>query len=241
MTAAWRYPPLAVSGLVELAGPAGAGKSSVFLTLLARTRNVDVAPVLRRGEYAPLLATTVPGVLATLVRGRVRRGLTREKVRSMVYLSTLPHVVERRPPSEASMLVFDQGPLYLLSEAQLRDDRLAAWREKTLETWGSLLDAIVWLDAPDAVLVERIDTRNKWHRLKGERLETAIDVLAEARAAYEDMLSSLAARADGPAILRFDTSRASPDEVVDAVLKGVEGFALAIRSDPPPEHVSLHS
>jgi thymidylate kinase len=228
-----------VSGLVELAGPAGAGKSSAFRTLLARTRNVEDGAVVRKREYAPVLATTVPGVLATLVRARVTRGLTREKVRSMVWLSTLPHVIERRPRSAASMLVFDQGPLYLLSEARLRDDRLAAWRKKTLETWGSLLDAVIWLDAPDAMLAERIDTRSEWHRLKGERLETATDVLSEARAAYEDMLSSLAARADGPAILRFDTSRASPDEVVDAILRSVEGFLSPVHSDPPPDQLPL--
>ncbi len=239
MTGLRRSPPLAVSRLVELAGPAGAGKSSVFLSLLARTQNVGVAPVLRTREYAPVLATNVPAILATLARRRAISGLTCEKLRSMVYLRALPRLIERRPPHEAEVLVFDQGPLYLLSEAQLRDERLATWRRETLETWASLLDAVVWLDAPDDVLVERIDARSKWHRLKGGRPETAVDVLAEARAAYGEMISSLAARDDGPAILRFDTSRASPDDVVDSVLERVDGFTAALRPDAPPEHVPL--
>ena len=239
MTRARRSPSLAVSSVVELAGPAGAGKSSVFARLVARVHNLEVTPVLRTRPYAHVLATNVPAILAPLVRQGAIRGLTPEKVRSMLYLRALPRLIERRPVSEGNVLVFDQGPLYLLSEAQLRDDRLNAWRKATLETWASHLDVIVWLDAPDAVLAERLDTRSKWHRLKGEGLEAAIDVLAEARDAYEAMISSLEARADGPAILRFDTSRMSPDDVVDSLLERVDGFATAVRPGPPPEHVPL--
>jgi len=255
VTRARRSPSLAVSSVVELAGPAGAGKSSVFARLVARVHNVEVSPVLRTPPYAHVLATNVPAILATLIRHGAIRGLTPETVRSMLYLRALPGLIERRhlrtagkkgveaglaalPVSEGNVLVFDQGPLYLLSEAQLRDDRLNAWRKATLETWASHLDVIVWLDAPDAVLAERVDTRSKWHRLKGEGLEAAIDVFAEARDAYEAMISSLEARADGPAILRFDTSRMSPDDVVDSLLERVDGFATAVRPGPPPEHVS---
>jgi thymidylate kinase len=227
-----------VSSVVELAGPAGAGKSSVFARLVARVHNVDVMPVLRTRPYVHVLATNVPAILATVVRHGTIRSLTPEKVRSMLYLRALPGLIERRPVSEGNVLVFDQGPLHLLSEAQLRDDRLNAWRKATLETWASLLDAVVWLDAPDAVLAERIDARSKWHRLKGEGLEAAIEVLEEARDAYEPMISSLEAREDGPAILRFDTSRMSPDDVVDSLLERVDGFATAARPGPPPEQVS---
>jgi shikimate kinase len=223
---------------VELVGPPGAGKSSVFLALLARAENVRVPPVLLTREYAPLLATNVPAILATLIRRGATRRITRERLRSMAYLRALPGLVERRPPGEGSVLVFDQGPLYLLSEAQLIDHRLARWRQETLDRWASLLDAVVWLDAPDAVLVGRIDGRSKWHRLKGQPAETAIDVLAEARAVYEGMISRLDARDDGPTILRFDTSRTSPDEVVDAVLKAVDGFSVPARPGAPPEHAS---
>jgi hypothetical protein len=159
----------------------------------------------------------------------------------MLYLRALPGVIQRRPLWEANVLVFDQGPLYLLSEAQLRGDRLATWRKETLETWAALLDVVVWLDAPDTVLADRIDARDKWHRLKGARLEAAIDVLAEARAAYNAMISSLEAREDGPVILRFDTSRVSPADVVESLLARVDGFARTTSSGPPAEHVSLRS
>ena len=106
------------------------------------------------------------------------------------------------------------------------DQRLATWRHETFETWAPLLDAVVWLDAPNAILAERINGRSEWHRLKGQPVDTAIDVLTNARAVYEGMIARLEARDDGPAIVRFDTSRMSPDEVADAVLKTVDGFSV---------------
>ena len=239
MTGADRAPSLAVSLVVELAGPAGAGKSSVFANLLARVQNLEVRPVLLTRPYARVLPTNVFAVLAMLVRRGAIRGLTPDKVRSMLYLRAMPGLLTRRPPFAGNVLVFDQGPLYLLSEAQLRDQRLAAWRQETLETWASVLDVIVWLDAPDAVLAARIDTRSKWHRLKGKGLGAAVDVLADAREAYESMISSLEARDDGPAILRFDTSRLSPEDVVDAILQRVDGFVVRSAEVQSPAHAPL--
>jgi len=224
-----------VSRLVELAGPPGAGKSSVFGGILARAQNVTDAPVLLTREYAPELVVNVPAILGTLIRHRALRRLTRERLRTMVYLRSLPRLVERCASGEANVLVFDQGPLYLLSQDELIDERLDEWREEVVDAWASLLDAVVWLDAPDAVLAERIDGRTKWHRLQGQPAETAIEVIAGARGIYEGMISRMEAQDDGPTMLRFDTSRISADDVADAIIKDVGGFSVAGSSGAPPE------
>lgn len=228
-----------MSRLVELVGPPGAGKSTVFDAMLARAANVEDAPVLLTREYAPTLMTNVPAILGALIRHGAMRRFTRERLRSMVYLRALPRLVERRPPGEGNVLVFDQGPLYLLSQSELIDERLGRWRQETLDTWAPVLDAVVWLDAPDALLVERIDERSKWHRLKGQPLESAIEVIAEARAVYDGMISKLAAHDDGPTILQFDTSRISSDDVVEAVIKAVGGFSVRAGSRGPQEHLPV--
>lgn len=218
-----------MSRLVELVGPPGAGKSTVFQALLGRAENVQVPPGLLTREYAPLLAANVAATLGMLVRRGAIGCLTPAHLRVMAYLRALPALLERRSPGNGSVLVFDQGPLYLLGRPRVMDARLAPWRQEMFESWASLLDVVVWLDAPDEVLVERIDGRSKWHRLKGQTADAATDVLAESRTVYESMISRLEGRGDRPAILRFDTSGTSSDEIADALLNAVGGFSLRVR------------
>ena len=215
-----------MSGLVELAGPAGAGKSTVFRSLAARGHQIEAAPDIGKRDYA-LLARHLPPVLATLVRRRALRRLTVAQLRVMVYLRALPTLVERRRRAGTSVLVFDQGPLYVLGRPRLQDARLAAWRQDMFELWATLLDVVVWLDAPNVVLGQRIDTRRKWHRLKGKPADAVGEVLSATRAVYEDLLSRLEARGDHrPVVLRFDTSRTSAEQIADAVLEALDGLPL---------------
>ena len=243
MTDSSRHPRLAVSSVIELVGPPGAGKSTVFQALLARAENVQVPPVLLTRKYGPLLAANVAAILGTLARRRAVRCLTPAHLRLMAYLRALPAVIERRPPGDGGVLVFDQGPLYSLGRPRLMDARLATWREEMFENWASLLDVVVWLDAADAVLAERIDERSKWHRLKGQPADAAVSVLRESRAVHEGMISSLEGRDDGPAILRFNTGVTSPDEIADALVNAVDGMSLGERPPgvPAPQGAPLHA
>jgi shikimate kinase len=204
--------------LVELAGPPGAGKSTVFRSLLARDDTIEGRPGLRRREHAGVLAKEVVAVLGTLARERYRRRVTPEQVRMMAYLQALPRVLESSHSPDRRTIAFDQGPAYYLTRPSLADERLARWRSRVVHTWAPLLDIVVWLDAPDALLVERINSREKWHRLKGGPEPNALEVLTESRAAYDQVLREFELPRRGPAILRFDTSRRSADEIADEVL-----------------------
>src|SRR5262249_8826408 len=148
----------------------------------------------------------------------------------MTYLEALWRLVERsaRTAGDGSILVLDQGPLYLLSKPDLLDQHLAPWREEMLEKFSSLLDAVVWLDAPDDVLVERIAGRSQRHRLKGAPLATALGSLATARTVLEEALSRVGESDESPAILRFDTSRVSAGAIAETVLDSLDG---AVRNE----------
>jgi shikimate kinase len=216
-------PSFAKPHLVELAGPPGAGKSTVFRSLLARDQTIEGRPGLRTREYAGAFTREVLAVLGTLARERYRSRVTLEQVRMMAYLQALPRILERAPSPDRRIIAFDQGPVYYLTRPTLTNERLARWRRRVLHTWAPLLDVVVWLDAPDAVLVERINSRDKWHRLKGGPEGRALEVLTESRAAYETVLRELEMRRHGPAILRFDTSRRSADAIAHEVLAALHG------------------
>jgi hypothetical protein len=182
--------------LVELMGPAGAGKSTIFEGLLDRDPTILVAPTLRHSGYAPLVATNLLKAGATLVRRRaIESEDPREQLRVMMYVQAVPRVLPGLGSADDTALVFDQGPL---------------------------LDIVVALDAPDDLLRERINTREKWHALKGAD-DSALDTLRASRKKYERTLEALAARPVGPAVLRFDTSTHSADEIADAILSAMRG------------------
>ena len=214
--------------VLEIVGPAGSGKSTVFDGLLRADGCIERKPVLSRSPYRLLLARHLASALATLARLRMLgRRTTRSQVAMMAYLRALPHAVDGRRTGLDRVVVFDQGPVYFLTRPSIRDRRLAAWWDRTAEIWSDRLDAIVWLDAPDEVLLERINSRPKGHALKGRPEEDACAVIVQSRAVYQGVLERLEAEGGGPVILSFDTSSRTPYEVVGDVLAAVSRHAPA--------------
>lgn len=221
--------------LVELMGPAGAGKSTVFQSLLARDQSILVRPTLRHARYAVVVAANLVKATATLIRHRaIDRDDPKEQVRSMMYVQALPRVLPELGSPGDSAIVFDQGPLFLLTRPNLTDRPVATWRNRMLDTWAQLLDIVVFLDAPDSLLRERINTREKWHVLKGADGRSSLEVLRASRQVYEDTLQAISAQPGGPAILRFDTSARSADEIADAILTAMKGDAAGANPRPEP-------
>lgn len=186
-----------------------------------------------RRSYASLVGRNFLAALTQLLRSRVLRRSIWAELQALTYLRTLPRFLEDRP--EERIVVFDQGPIYLLTRPQLLDKRLARWWAPTFATWSSLLNVVVWLDAPDAVLIERINTRSKVHRVKHSRPELAVEFLARSRAGYDEAIGRLGEQGSGPTILRFDTGRRSAEAVVDEVVATLD------RLRPGPDRRSAPS
>ena len=208
--------------VVELVGPAGAGKTTLLDLLLAEGPHVVAKPVLGRSRHALLLARHALSALATLAR---RRGLSRrttpEQVLAMAYVQTLPTALEASNAGTRTV-VLDQATIYFLSRPFAREEPLRAWRERMLTAFAPCLDLVVRLDAPDEVLIGRIDSRAKAHSLKGHPEGEARQALATARAAYDDTLARLAAHR-APDVLSFDTSVVPAEEIAAEI---VERLAL---------------
>lgn len=199
--------------VIELVGPAGVGKSTVF-ELLRRDGAVAGKPALGRSRHAPLLGLHAVAAVATLVRRRaLTRRTTLEQVLAMAYVQALPAAIAG---ADVRAVVLDQGPVYFLSRPFARDDRLRPWRQRLLATWRSRLDLVVRLDAPDDVLAGRIAARSKAHALKDQPGADVQAAVAATRAIYDETLSQLSGP-DSPQVLRFDTSATSAAEVAARV------------------------
>lgn len=213
--------------VVELAGPAGAGKTTLLQALCQRSHKILISeqPQLRKIGQIPFFLGNAIVLLPTLFRLWQTSGwLAKSEITRVVRLRGWHRLWERQVPNGGTVVVLDQGPVYTLATLHgfgpesLRSRSLDRWWNSTLEQWASILDIVVWLDAPDMVLVERINARSKAHLVKGETEQDASAFLARYRTAYEQVLSMLSTDATGPRVLRFDTAQASLDEIVNRVL-----------------------
>ncbi len=220
--------------LVELVGPPGVGKSTISEALLRRDDRIQARPLPRRRAYAGVLGWNLLAVVTMALRHRMLRRFGGEGLRALTYLRALPRILEAN--SSDGVVVFDQGPIFLLTRPPTLDERLTGWHTRALATWDALLDVIVVLDAPDAVLIDRINTRSKEHRVKGSYAGTAAAFLAQSRAVYDAAIGGLGQHASNATILRFDTSRHSPAEVVEEIFATVAQLrpGLDLRSAPSP-------
>jgi thymidylate kinase len=116
------------------------------------------------------------------------------------------------------VIMLDHGPVFrlvVLGSFGLeitKSESYQAWWNKVLGRWSALLDTVIWLDAPDAVLFERINRRARSHPVNGRPETEVYTFLARYRAAYLDILRTLE-RNPRFRVFRFDTSRDTADSL----------------------------
>jgi shikimate kinase len=214
--------------IVEVVGPAGAGKTTLCEALSCRNESIQLGtfPDVRKISDAPFFIRNGLQISPTLLKLPQAKGrkLTRREFAWLTILNGWPDVLERELKRSSKIIFLDQGPIYLMTELSefgpgclssenARDMWLALFIR-----WATVLDAIIWLDGPNAHLSERIRIRQKEHLVKDKSRQTVFEFLDRYRAAYERTLSRLAMHRTDLRILRFDTNRRSPNEIAKRLL-----------------------
>lgn len=213
--------------VVEIAGPAGAGKTALLEALSQASPNIRPVARLRRMAYLGWLAATALGSTPLQVRRAGVCGLGRREMMMMMHLGALHHMVPRRSGGRI-VTVFDQGPVFMLSRLygsgveDIEDERVQRWWRVMVRRWACVVDKVIWLDGPDTVLVQRIRTREKWHLTKEQSEQDAYEFLRRFRRTAEVILSRLGC-VNGPRLVEFDTSRLGVNEIVDTLLDELLG------------------
>jgi hypothetical protein len=211
--------------VVELVGPAGAGKSTVLhlITTRASLVHASVWDLPR-----PLLIASAIRTLPTMIAVVARSGaLPWEELKQIIRLDALRHHLDRLRCTNDQGIVMDEGPvlgmawLRVLGPSCFCDGRMDRWWERTLNAWAPMLDGIVLLDAPDPVLVHRIRTRSKSHEYRDRPDEELIQFLAAYRRALGWVSGGMNARA-GTLVIPIDSDSAEPVEIADRVLATLE-------------------
>jgi shikimate kinase len=224
--------------LLELVGVAGTGKTTLLRTLKQRDPRLSTDANIGRFSRAEHLIRHTAGFLPTFLRRSPRgRWFTWEEMRAMGYLEGWRRVIG---DDRAAAMVFDHGPIFRL--VQLRElgpplvasPAFAAWWHAERRAWERSLDLVVWLDAPDAVLLPRIGGRDQRHVVKQMPAATAVEFLTTYRRGYEKVLTEMSTEGRFH-LIRFDTSQMPPEAIAEEVLGAVRRGATPDRGSDRPQ------
>lgn len=201
--------------LVELVGPAGAGKSTIA-QLLRGGAGVRAAPGLWTLPRGPLGLNALRFLPRVLGFYRAFRGRVWDEMKQVIRLDTLYQVVGAPHGGRGEVWLLDEGPvlafgwLTVFGDDRLRRPAFAAWLAGAVTRWASALDVVVLLDAPDAVLARRIRERAKPHDVKALPDGEVLGFIRSYRAALEAAVAAL--RDAGPlTVVRIDTGDDAPE------------------------------
>lgn len=217
-----RKPPY----LVELVGPAGAGKTSLIQALTTRSEMFLIGSdlQLRKIEHLPIFLSYVPFLMQDILgQGQPSRRFTWDEIKSIVYLKGGPKILDQQAENSAKTILLDHGPVFKLATLnefgpdRLKNEDYESWWQSMFKQWASILDLIIWLDASDKVLKERINSRSQNHAIKGKSEQEGSIFLGRYRSSFEQILENFKVYG-GPTLLQFDASQSTFDQIVDEVL-----------------------
>lgn len=221
--------------LIEIAGVAGAGKSTLSAALCCAEGRYQRGPFIRTRAPSHLVYVLrgLPRLLPVLVANAARPPrMSWPDVKLMAYITGWRDFLTRRYGSSDSAVVLDQGPIYALVRLKAQGRGVAAshpfqrWWNDMLAQWLRTLSVIVWLDAPDDVLRARIDARAKAHTVKGTAADVGQRFITRYRELFDDVLRTVEL-SDPPRVLRFDTA----DTPVEQLVTDVRAI---LESEPDP-------
>lgn len=229
--------------VVELVGLAGAGKSTVTTALLSTENDALRQCQLRKSlplsgrqrAWHTLMLTRhfLPTYLGNLSRGNRagQKWFTSGEMRSLFYLSAWPAALRRRPHSD-TIQVMDLGPIFRLvflkefGSELTKSQSFNSWYQHQISQWRTLIDLVVLLDAPDEVLQQRIDQREKDHVAKAQSLKKNADFFRRYRAAYQGTIADIC-RDEAkqiPQVLRYNTNELAVDTIVTNLSQTLTGL-----------------
>ncbi len=206
--------------VVELVGLAATGKTSLLRALGEREPACLAGLRPPRHRHAWSAVTLVPTFVGL---HRSAHAFLWKEMKRITYLRTLQRSVAAKAAERYRAIVMDEGPVYMLArmrvygEARVRSAAFEPWWRSAIGEWRRTLHLVVWLDAPDAILAERLRRRAQHHRLQGATDRTIEGFLGAYRTAYAEVMSDLTTL-PGVRVLAFRTDVETADRIAERVV-----------------------
>jgi thymidylate kinase len=200
----------------ELIGPAGSGKSTLAEELRSRLYNVRTTLSWHDGKrvFLFVLLQRIPNLVHAWLKGvpveHLKIAIGTES------LLTLLHPGKRRRHFSGCSVILEAGPVFHLAFLDKESPRFSRqWLEALRQRMRETVDRVFWLDAPNTLLLSRINERSKPHRIKNLPAKEGERFLDDYRARFSDILGE---RGDDIAVTHIDAGNLSIAESADIVI-----------------------
>lgn len=136
------------------------------------------------------------------------------------YLETLSSYLRKQALEKDIVCILAPGSVYWLTG--IRDycpkitasQEYAKWGDEKLRQWRQALDLIIWLDAPNELLLDRVTARAESHQAKNQSPKETLEEISRLRKGYGEIISLMTTQG-GPRLLQFRTDQISPEQIAD--------------------------
>jgi hypothetical protein len=213
--------------IIEMVGICGSGKSSLLRCFSQRDKRFVQLPPPNKLIYLPFLFKMIfYWAPLYLLRYRGTRWFGMEEIRSMAYLDCWLPYLQKEAVKKNIIAVLDPGSVYWLSNlcefgAEItQSPQFKKWWDAMYQRWASALDAIIWLDAPDELLYNRVIHRNEWHEVQQQAQDVAVASFVHYREWYGKITKAIASQRDVKTF-SFRTDQVSTEQIANQVLAGL--------------------
>ena len=222
---------------MEIIGPAGAGKTTLcqMLDCSNEITRLENFPDVRKALDAPFFISNCLSLIPNLLRlyQTNSRHLTRREFAWLAILNGGSAILRKESNNGNKIIILDQGPIYLLAEMRLFGPEFLGQKaaeslwQNLYDRWRDTLYMVVWLDAANEVLHNRINTRQQEHIVKSQPAAVVYEFLDRYRSEYESILSVLGTKKSSFKVLRFDTGQQRPQDIMRQFLSELSSISLA--------------
>lgn len=229
------------SSTVEVVGPAGAGKSTLLRALTQEDATVVPAIPIPKKVLIPILIRDAFTFFPTYVRHfRHSRWFTLGEMRAIAYLTGWQHALNHNRWQNDAIVVLDHGPIFRLALLRefgpefTRSDSFQEWWEGMLRYWAVTLGLVIWLDAPNEILFQRINSRTEKHVVKGQSEEIVYRFFERYRSVYQEIIGTMNT-AYGLKLIRVNTE----DTCIDVTVAKIKPELLSMLEERRPADLGI--
>ena len=211
------------SFVAEIIGPAGAGKTT--LTQLLRNRNnLRVGLSVWKLPLWLLSVSALSSLPDLITFCRRREHLSWDDLKLVIQHNALLRLISREGAKGYRALLMDEGNVFALAKlrafgSDVMEQNEGGSMQNLVNKVVPTLDAVIWLDAPDRVLAQRIRERNKEHRMKDKSDAEIKEHLSLYRNSFEGVVNDLRKRnGSSLQVFRFSTDQQPLEQIAESVL-----------------------